>query len=1095
MSKISLREYNREIDHLIEGGQIDEAIAHCRYVLEQYPKHVETYRLLGKAYLEDHRYGDAADILQRVLACIPDDFIANLGMSLIREDEGNLEGAIWHMERAFELQPANAAIQNELRRLYGRRDGTTPPKVHLTRGALARMSAKSHLYNQAITELRAILAETPNRYDLQVLLARLYLQTNQRNAAVDAASALLSKVPNCLEANRILAEVLPGTERAGEAQTYRERLAALDPYYGHVSPASPASEQVPDSAVTLEKLDYTGTPLAGPEAQPAWAASLGVAVAESSPSDQALPEWLASLEKESAEATGQTEAVEGEQAVIQSIESEEPDYSESPEGQPEEAPIPDWMQEAGWQASDETTPGPGEGEMGEEAAPAEGELAPAELPDWLRDMASEDETRLPPVAAAGLVAGSAAVLSDKSDQAESKTSQEPETAPPEEGVPDWLAALESNEMTKQPSEEIPEWLRELEGEPPEGLPVTPSAPPFAELLEGEAPIPEISVQEETLPMEGTTVEAATLLTGAAALHAATDQTPETPTEPAVELPDWLREQVEEPPKPGPGVALAGIEAQSQPVGEDELAPAELPDWLREASEAAAPVETPPGVSTEPFLFEGEGEPLAPAEIPDWLRQAMETEEPLAGELFAERPLTEEPLPVVDAGLEALVEPPIIEGDTRPMQVAAALPEVEGEIPREEIPLAAAGIGLAALAGIEPEQPEEGVQPPAPEEIPAPQLEDEDAALAWLESLAARQGALEEELLTAPEERLEAPPEWVQQLSVEEAAAASAEDMGVSEVAAGAAVVSEEVEEEGEAPSIPEEAPEEGVGVLAGAAALAGAALLGKEEEEPIEEMEEMAEAVESAPPEGEFLAESEALPAIDLEPSEWIPEEELRLAEIEAPEPLTEPEPELPDWLRGFVEEEQAPPSIETGPAEPVIPVPVALHAEPEISMPAVEPLDINAASLAQLERLPSVGFILAQKIVSYRDTHGAFRSLDELQDVPGVSAESAQELRRWLTLEIVEETVSPGPPPSHPVLADAWQNVSAGDTQAAVEKYSSLIEKGEYIDEVIQEIQEALQLHPADSRLYQALGDAYLRTDRLEEALDAYNRAEELLG
>jgi cytochrome c-type biogenesis protein CcmH/NrfG len=97
--------------------------------------------------------------------------------------------------------------------------------------------------------------------------------------------------------------------------------------------------------------------------------------------------------------------------------------------------------------------------------------------------------------------------------------------------------------------------------------------------------------------------------------------------------------------------------------------------------------------------------------------------------------------------------------------------------------------------------------------------------------------------------------------------------------------------------------------------------------------------------------------------------------------------------------------------------------------------------------------------------------------------------------LEIVEETVSAGPPPSHPVLADAWQNVAAGDTQAAVEKYSSMIEKGENLDQVIQEIQEALQLRPTDSRLYQTLGDAYLRTDRLEEALDAYNRAEELLG
>ena len=126
MARIALRAYNREIERLIEGGQIEEAIAHCRHIFKYFPKHINTYRLLGKAYLETQRYGDAADILQRVLSSIPDDFISHLGMSIIREDEGNLDEAIWHMERAFEVQPANRAIQDELRRLYGRRDGLEP---------------------------------------------------------------------------------------------------------------------------------------------------------------------------------------------------------------------------------------------------------------------------------------------------------------------------------------------------------------------------------------------------------------------------------------------------------------------------------------------------------------------------------------------------------------------------------------------------------------------------------------------------------------------------------------------------------------------------------------------------------------------------------------------------------------------------------------------------------------------------------------------------------------------------------------------------------------------------------------------------------
>ena len=89
---------------------------------------------------------------------MPDDFIGNLGMSIIREDEGNLDAAIWHMERAFEVQPSNAAIQAELQRLFGRRDGVEPPKIRLTRGALAHMYVQGELFPQAISEIRSVLA-------------------------------------------------------------------------------------------------------------------------------------------------------------------------------------------------------------------------------------------------------------------------------------------------------------------------------------------------------------------------------------------------------------------------------------------------------------------------------------------------------------------------------------------------------------------------------------------------------------------------------------------------------------------------------------------------------------------------------------------------------------------------------------------------------------------------------------------------------------------------------------------------------------------------------------------------------------------------
>jgi cytochrome c-type biogenesis protein CcmH/NrfG len=70
MAIIPLRTYNHEIEAMVDTGQLDEAVAHCRHILATFPKHIATYRLLGKAHLEQQRISDAIDIFQRVLSAI-----------------------------------------------------------------------------------------------------------------------------------------------------------------------------------------------------------------------------------------------------------------------------------------------------------------------------------------------------------------------------------------------------------------------------------------------------------------------------------------------------------------------------------------------------------------------------------------------------------------------------------------------------------------------------------------------------------------------------------------------------------------------------------------------------------------------------------------------------------------------------------------------------------------------------------------------------------------------------------------------------------------------------------------------------------------
>ena len=290
MTKISLRSYNQEIENLINRGEAEEAIAHCKYILKLFPKHIDTYRLLGKAYLENQRYTEASDILKRVLSVIPDDFISQIGLSIIREDEGNLDAALWHMERAFEVQPSNAAIQEELRRLYGKRDGLQPHRVRLTRGALVRMYAKGELYPQAIAEARAALAEDPQRTDLMIILARCYFYSGQEVEATEVCSRLVSKLPFCYEANRILSLILPKTAKSEDAKTYQQRVTALDPYYGLITPNAPSSDQVPANAVSIERLSWQ--PSQESIEQPNWAKSVGVEIIGD---DSDTPDWMKAI--------------------------------------------------------------------------------------------------------------------------------------------------------------------------------------------------------------------------------------------------------------------------------------------------------------------------------------------------------------------------------------------------------------------------------------------------------------------------------------------------------------------------------------------------------------------------------------------------------------------------------------------------------------------------------------------------------------------------------------------------------------------------------------------------------------------------------
>ncbi|MBL8056205.1 MAG: tetratricopeptide repeat protein, partial [Anaerolineales bacterium] len=645
MAEIGLRTYLHQIDGLIEQKQLDEAVAHCKHLLTHFPKCLEAYRLLGKSLLEKSRHGDAADIFQRVLSAVPDDFVAHVGMSLVREDEANLEAALWHMERAFESNPANTAIQEELRRLYGRRDGVMPARARLTRGALARMYARGELYPQAEAELRAALDEDPERLDLLTLLAGVLFETNRRAEATELVNHVLHKLPYSQAGNRLLGEILHAQNRPEDAKACRQRLEALDPYEAFAD--GHGVEHVRDDAVRVPEPTETPEQAAAASAAPDWAASLGETEAFAAPlaadtGDE--PDWLKTgtglLTAQPAALTGATDLPAAGEVPDWLKDVEPAAAAPAPE-------LPDWMKATTGMLTDTSESGePGKkkktGSLSEWLKPEEsaGALAEAEVPDWMKDLA-------PPASA------TAEEPTRRLDELPEWMRAEPEqpagnatpwltgklTPPGEaEAAPDWgqPAGDETRALDDQAAAELPEWMRASAGETtdlkPAWLSETPAPPaevggvtgPLDEGALDELPAWMRAAGEPSLPAAAEPAEALPDW-----LQAAAGSPAAAAAEPAEDLPDWLK-------------AVSGPAAAEPAPAEPAAAPSvELPDFLQPAS--------PEAIARANAAVEWEeAAPPAPSEsaeagaMPDWLKA-------LAPDLSAPPPaIPEEDLPPVAA---------------------------------------------------------------------------------------------------------------------------------------------------------------------------------------------------------------------------------------------------------------------------------------------------------------------------------------------------------------------------------------------------------------------------------------------------------------
>lgn len=79
--------------------------------------------------------------------------------------------------------------------------------------------------------------------------------------------------------------------------------------------------------------------------------------------------------------------------------------------------------------------------------------------------------------------------------------------------------------------------------------------------------------------------------------------------------------------------------------------------------------------------------------------------------------------------------------------------------------------------------------------------------------------------------------------------------------------------------------------------------------------------------------------------------------------------------------------------------MPLSLANAPTSAVSQTGKLNINTATVSELESLPGIGPNLAQAIIDYRSKNGAFQNIGELTSVSGIGAAKLEKIADLITV------------------------------------------------------------------------------------------------
>jgi competence ComEA-like helix-hairpin-helix protein len=79
---------------------------------------------------------------------------------------------------------------------------------------------------------------------------------------------------------------------------------------------------------------------------------------------------------------------------------------------------------------------------------------------------------------------------------------------------------------------------------------------------------------------------------------------------------------------------------------------------------------------------------------------------------------------------------------------------------------------------------------------------------------------------------------------------------------------------------------------------------------------------------------------------------------------------------------------------------------------PPAKPIDLNLANAKELQELPGVGPVTAQRIIGMREKSGRFHRVEDLLAVRGISQKKLDAMRPYLSVSPAPPAQKSSPPP-----------------------------------------------------------------------------------